>query len=72
MNGHIIWKLILKTWIYELLYVIVTHVIFQYIINHVQIQCFELVAKVDDELETQFLAQDVINATLRLVHPQYC
>lgn len=36
-------------------YVHVTNVIFQQSINHVQKQCFEVVAKIIDELESDFL-----------------
>jgi hypothetical protein len=37
------------------LYVHVTNIIFQQNINHVQKQCFETIAKIIDELESDFL-----------------
>jgi hypothetical protein len=48
----------------------VTRAIFQQTINNVERECSGVVAKVSDELEKHFLAQDVMDA-LGLVYPQY-
>jgi hypothetical protein len=45
-------------------------VTFQQTINNVQRWCFQLVVKVNDELEEQLVTQDVMDVC-KLVYPKY-
>jgi hypothetical protein len=52
------------------IYVLITHVILQHTINQMQIRCFEVITKLNDELEKLFLVHDVMDA-LGVIYLQY-